>query len=189
MICPFSSTSQEQRCHCWREGQSWLFCWQLCSNSPCRNTAQNLRTPQNWPNIPRLVQQSTKEVVGIQTLVFSCAGAESTGRAVPRGERLGQPLAREQSSALTALEEGRGWGAWQGKVNQRECLGREQRNSDCTQCHPRAPAQGCCSWHAGRREQEGKAAEGRSCYSQLSVVWEGLGQPIPHPVCFSLLFL
>lgn len=48
-------------------------------------------------------------------------------------------------------------------------LGQEQRNSDCTQIHPSALPQGCCSWHTGRREQERRAAEGSSCCSQLSV--------------------
>lgn len=40
----------------------------------------------------------------IQTLVFSCAGAESTGRAVPLGERPGQPLAQEQELSRAVLE-------------------------------------------------------------------------------------
>lgn len=45
-----------------------------------------LRAPQ--PNIPRLVQQSTKEIVDIQNLVFSYTEPESTGRFVPLGRKV-----------------------------------------------------------------------------------------------------
>lgn len=43
-------------------------------------------------------------MVDIQTLVFSCVGAESTGRAVPLGERPGQLLAQEQELSCAALQ-------------------------------------------------------------------------------------
>lgn len=45
-----------------------------------------LRVPQ--PNIPRLVQQSMKEIIGIQNLVFSYTGPESTGMFVPLGREV-----------------------------------------------------------------------------------------------------
>jgi len=45
-----------------------------------------LRAPQ--PNIPRLVQQSRKEIVDIQNLVFSYTGPESTNVFVPLGREV-----------------------------------------------------------------------------------------------------
>lgn len=45
-----------------------------------------LRTPQL--NIPRLVQQSMKEIVDIPNVVFSYTGPESTGTFVPLGREV-----------------------------------------------------------------------------------------------------
>jgi len=108
--CTYCNASWAERCHCCRWGQRQLFWQQLCSKSLQTwylKVSELLRVPQ--PNIPRLVQQSTKEIVDIQISILSYTGPESTGTFVPLGKEVrGRGTAfHTETGALTCRARGR----------------------------------------------------------------------------------